>query len=63
MKKWTCTWNVTGSIFIIKSGFSYVSAQTFNDGEINMGITIMTCQIKRVTGGRGERFPMSFLEK
>ena len=40
-----------------KSGFPYVSAQSFNEGETNMRITIMTCQIRRVTRGRGERFP------
>ena len=49
-------------IYHFKSGFPYVSAQSFNEGEINMRITIMTCQIRRVTGGRGERFPLSFLE-
>ena len=27
-----------------------------------MRITIMTCQIKRVTRGKGERFPMPLLE-
>ena len=62
MKKLRSTWNVTDIVFIIKSGFPYVSAQIFNEQEINMRITIMTCQIKRVTRGSGERVPMPFLE-
>ena len=27
-----------------------------------MRVTIMACQIRRVTRGRGEKFPLSFLE-
>ena len=62
MKKWTSTWNVTDSIFIIKSGFPYVSAQRFNEGETNMRnyITTMAYQIKRITRGKGEIFPCHF---
>ena len=37
-----------------KSEFPYVSAQSFNEGKINMKITIMTGQIRRVTRGGGE---------
>ena len=47
-----------------KSGFPYVSAQSFNEGEINMGIINDTSDQACNRGGReGERSPLPFLEK
>ena len=50
--------DVTDSIFIILKVDFHVFAQSFNEGETNMRIAIMTCQIKFVTRGRGEVSPV-----
>ena len=46
-----------------KKGFPYVSKQSFNEGEINMSITIMTCQIKHIKRGRGKLESVQILGK